>query len=126
MDNSARKKTLSLDFDGVIHSYKSGWQGADRIPDDPVPNGLLAIRRFLPVFDVVIFSARNSQPVGIEAMQNWLGKHGLTPEEIAQIGFPVHKPAAHVHIDDRALCFNGEWRGYSPTVIQEFKTWQGK
>ena len=32
-----KKPIVVLDFDGVIHSYKSGWKGADVIPDEPVP-----------------------------------------------------------------------------------------
>lgn len=31
------KPTVVFDFDGVIHSYKSGWKGAGVIPDPVVP-----------------------------------------------------------------------------------------
>jgi hypothetical protein len=41
------KPILCLDFDGVIHSYSSGWKGADVIPDPPV-EALGAIMRFYP------------------------------------------------------------------------------
>lgn len=43
------KKTpiLSIDFDGVLHSYKSGWQGARNIPDPPVPDAIPWLRSLL-------------------------------------------------------------------------------
>ena len=41
------KKTIVFDFDGVIHSYTSGWQGITAIPDPVVPNIQAAIN-YLP------------------------------------------------------------------------------
>lgn len=69
------KPILSLDFDGVIHSYKSGWCGPRRIPDLPVPGALEFIVRALEVFDVQIYSSRSSYWGGRRAMRYWLAVH---------------------------------------------------
>ena len=55
------KPTLVLDFDGVIHSYTSGWKGADVIPDPPVDGAIAFMLGALLHFDVVIFSSRSNQ-----------------------------------------------------------------
>lgn len=68
------KPILSLDFDGVIHGYKSGWKGAAVITDPPVPGALEFIVAALDYFHVNIFSSRSHQWGGRRAMQKWL--HG--------------------------------------------------
>src|SRR5271156_1345745 len=66
------KPILCLDFDGVIHSYSSGWKGADVIPDPPVAGAMQFIRDALEHFRVAIFSSRSNQPGGLDAMKDYI------------------------------------------------------
>lgn len=52
------KPILCLDFDGVIHSYASGWKGANVIHDPPVPGAIAFLREAVQSFRVAIFSGR--------------------------------------------------------------------
>src|SRR5688572_3229856 len=67
-------KTICVDFDGVIHSYESGWIEADFIPDPPVEGALEFIVSVLedPDLFLQIYSSRSHQQGGIRAMQTWL------------------------------------------------------
>lgn len=123
------KPILCLDFDGVIHSYSSGWKGADVIPDPPVPGAIAFMREAVKRFRVAIYSSRSGQPGGIQAMGEWLGFHVLDErlsdqEDLAwasAIEWPTEKPAAMVTLDDRAITFTGTW----PTLdaLATFKPW---
>lgn len=122
------KPILCLDFDGVIHSYASGWRGADIIPDDPVPGCFAFMLGALEHFDVVIFSSRSNQPGGIAAMSWWLRHHadGAWHDSpagpgIENVRFVQDKPPALVTIDDRAITFTGEWPDI--TALRAFKPW---
>ena len=66
------KPILCLDFDGVIHSYTSGWQGARSIPDMPVLGALEFIVEALNHFQVCIYSSRSRYLGGKRAMKRWL------------------------------------------------------
>lgn len=70
------KPILCLDFDGVIHSYKSGWKGARNISDPPVPDALKFITNIIrdDIFELHIYSARSNQWGGRRAMKQWLCK----------------------------------------------------
>ena len=125
------KPILCLDFDGVIHSYTSGWKGATIIPDPPVDGAIAFLYEAIWHFDVCIYSSRSHQDGGIEAMEAWLVHHEavwcaaqlLAPRTslLLNITFPTEKPAAFLTIDDRAMLFTGYW----PTMetLLKFKPW---
>lgn len=100
------KPILCLDFDGVIHSYSSGWKGAAVIPDPPVPGALEFIREAVEHFDVQIFSSRSHQWGGKRAMKRWLREHyremfwSLSEVQKAAADLPVSW--THCDIDEDA------------------------
>jgi hypothetical protein len=123
-------KILSLDFDGVIHSYTSGWLGADIVPDAPVDGAMKFIWYAADHFTIAIFSSRSNQKGGISAMRMWLSKHFRdywwdhrteADDKLAEIQWPTEKPPAFVTIDDRALTFDGAW----PSIesLLSFQPW---
>lgn len=132
-----RKPILCLDFDGVIHSYTSGWKGADVIPDLPVEGVFDFMYGALGYFNVQIFSSRSATDAGIQAMKEWLFRHEATwIREKQQRGepqmrtcfavcvfFPTIKPPAMITIDDRALTFTGNWSDFNPKSLLDFKPW---
>lgn len=130
------KPILCLDFDGVCHSYTSGWQGASVIPDPPVSGLFDFLEVARQVFDIQIFSSRSHQLGGIPAMMAWFADHYTEylftkrPELKEQystffcpdwLSFPLEKPAAFITIDDRAIIFMGEWPDVE--TLRTFKPW---
>lgn len=124
------KPILCLDFDGVIHSYSSGWKGADVIPDAPVVGAMRFIWDATEHFRVAIYSSRSGQSGGIRAMRHWLTKHfreawasdrTTCDDKLAEIEWPKEKPAAMVTIDDRALTFDGTWPPID--ALKAFQPW---
>lgn len=124
-----RKPILCLDFDGVLHSYASGWKGAGIIPDPPVPGAIEFIYAAQREFRIAIFSSRSNQPGGLDAMRGWLLSFMLVsdadPREARlvydAIEWPTEKPPALVTIDDRALTFDGTWP--SIASLKAFQPW---
>lgn len=117
------KPILCLDFDGVIHSYSSGWKGADIIPDPPVRGAMAFLALALLHFRVAIFSSRSNQPGGLEAMQDYISRNSEMEfgVPIRGLEWPLEKPPALVTIDDRAITFTGEWPDMQSLL--SFKPW---
>lgn len=137
------KPILCMDFDGVIHSYTSGWVTATFIPDPPVPGAIPFLHSAISHFDVCIFSSRSKEEGGIQAMSTWLEywtrkQEGWSVEWQNYVinelclpycnkrgdrmpPWPVSKPAAFLTIDDRGWQFDGTWP--SMEQLLAFKPW---
>ena len=67
------KKTICVDFDGVIHWYRNGWQNG-KIYDEPVPGSIEWLVRLAknPDFEVAIYSSRSKDPELLHKMKYWI------------------------------------------------------
>ena len=111
------KPTVVFDFDGVIHSYRSGWKGIAEIPDPPVPGIKQVIEDLRPDYEVVIVSTRCAATEGQRAILDYLQKHDIEVDAVL-----AEKPPAICYVDDRAICFNGKTEGLADK-IRAFKSW---
>ena len=110
-------KAVIFDFDGVIHSYKSGWKGATVIPDEPVDGIENAIKQVREKYKVVVVSTRCYSEGGISAIKDYLKKHDIEVDDVTG-----EKPPAIVQIDDRAITFGGSCDTLLEK-IRDFKPW---
>lgn len=115
------KKTVVFDFDGVIHSYTSGWMGTEWIPDAPV----IGIKEVIETlrsngYEVVVVSTRCSTESGKMAVIQWLDREGIVVDAVKK-----EKPPALVYIDDRAICFDGD-ASKLPEKIYSFEPWMNQ
>lgn len=98
------KKTISIDFDGVIHKYSQGWQDG-KIYDEPVEGAFENILRLMEQFEIVILTTRAKTPTDKRAIRRWLIAHGLPKDKVSEITITNVKGAAFAFIDDRAIRF---------------------
>ena len=98
-------KTVCIDFDGVIHDYKGGWQGYDVIGGEMISGMGAQIRKLAEAgYRVVILSSRARVPEGKEAIKVWLSARGV--EIVRDYECVTHeKVPALVYFDDRAIQF---------------------
>ncbi len=117
------RKTIGIDFDGVIHKYSKGWQDG-KIYDGFMEDSLESIEKLLDNYNVFIFSTRSKHQ--IKNFFDFLNdaptspiirfKYKIVPfwngvfwnkEQI--VGITNKKLAADVYIDDRAIKFKS-WK----------------
>ena len=94
------KKTVCVDFDGVLAVY-DGWKGPDHF-GAPMPGvGIFLMQLKRRGYEVAIFTTRNRSGIA-----RWLSQHELS-EYVSQI--TSTKIPAVAYIDDRAIVFRGSF-----------------
>lgn len=116
-------KRIVFDFDGVIHSYVSGWKGEDVIPDKPVKDIDVALKALKDEgYEIIVATTRCQTDKGRRAVIKWLKENGIW-QYIYTV--TLEKPPAIAYVDDRAIKFDGNPFNLL-YEIRNFKTWQGK
>jgi hypothetical protein len=132
-----RRKTIAVDFDGVIHKYSKGWQDGS-IYDGEVEGAIDAIHRLTLEYNVFILSIRSPYQIKFwleEQFDTWHSVFQPDPFKLEVIpwwkfwkkfwnkrgvvGITNKKLVFDVMIDDRCIPFYGDWKEI-PQRIAEF------
>ena len=110
-----KPKHVCVDFDGVLAEY-DGWKGPD-ILGDPRPGAKEFLEQINDLgMKVIILTTRDPA-----AVHSWLIDHGLHDlvDRITR-----QKPPALAYIDDRAICFKGDFGAVLWNLVRFTPYWR--
>src|SRR5579872_2419549 len=106
---------VCVDLDGVLNCF-DGWKGADYF-HPPRPGAAEFLKGLINGgYRVVVFTVRWAPHV-----MEWLREHGLA-EYVSEV--TDKKPPAHVYVDDRAVCFQGDFDRAMTQVLKFKPHWE--
>jgi hypothetical protein len=109
MGSKRTPRTIALDFDGVLHSYR-GYNGG--LIAGPIPGALESVHKLQAAgHTVVVFSTRPRDVIAA-----WLRTHEFPALEVTDT-----KLKFFVIVDDRAIAFEGTWSDEFVSRINDFK-----
>lgn len=119
----ARKPTICIDVDGVIADYSEGFKGPDVI-GPPLYGAKEFLEELREAWKVIIHTTR-----GTDVTREYMDKHELPYDEINDNsdlrGENPGKPIAALYLDDRAVCFRGDF-AQALAEIEHFRVWYDK
>jgi len=102
------QRTISIDFDGVIHNDALGWHDGT-IYGEPIPGSLESVKKLAEDYKLVLFTAKAKpdRPLvdgktGTELVWEWLEKYGIKD---CFYEITAEKPRCLFYIDDKAIRF---------------------
>lgn len=120
-----KKRTICIDFDGVIHDYSGGFQGKD-VFGNMIPNADKCTQLLHKKDWTIIIYTTRPKTAKLEA---WLKDHKIAYDYINENPDQPEdsksgKLVADIYLDDRAICFGGRWDGWLMSRIAGFKPWE--
>lgn len=106
---TTHRPRVTLDFDGVLNSYRTQIASDDPaapIPDPPTVGAREAVRELRRRgYEVVVLSARTADsPKARRAIEAWLKKHGIEVDAVVDRKLP-----SVLYVDDKGFRFEGNW-----------------
>ena len=118
----AKKKTICIDFDGVLADYSEGYQGMD-IFGEMIPGADLGTQVLKEKgWTIIVYTTR---PV-TDALKKWLDDNKIKYDHINENPDQPEeskegcKLIADIYLDDRGLTFRGQWTDWLLREIAEF------
>lgn len=120
-----KNRTICIDFDGVLHDYSNGYQG-ENVFGDMIPGADAATKVLKKNGNTIIIYT--TRPVTDE-LKAWLKENNIAYDYINENpkqpkGSDGCKLIADIYIDDRAICFRGNWTEWFLREIGEFSPWE--
>ena len=122
---SEKKRTICIDFDGVLHDYSNGFQGND-VFGEMIPGADTATKVLKKNGNtIIIYTTRPAT----DTLKQWLKEHDISYDYINENPKQPKdseggKLIADMYIDDRGICFRGTWDEWFLRQIGEFQPWQ--
>ncbi len=108
---------VCVDLDGVLNDF-DGWRGADYFhPPRPGAREFLE-RLHARGYKVIVFTVRWAPHV-----REWLEQHGIS-HLVSEV--TDKKPPAHVYVDDRAICFRGDFESALEQIAGFRAHWENR
>ena len=122
------KKTICIDFDGVLADYSEGYQGKDKF-GELIPGADLGTQVLKEKgWTIIIYTTRPATA----ALKKWLEKNNVKYDYINENPDQPEdskagcKIAADIYLDDRGITFQGQWSEWLLREIAEFQPCSAK
>lgn len=118
-----KKRTICIDFDGVLHDYSNGFE--KDVFGEMIPGADIATKVLKGAGNtIIIYTTRPAT----DALKNWLKDHNIVYDYINENPDQPKdsegcKIMADIYIDDRNITFHDTWDKWFLHTIGEFKPW---